>query len=80
MQLCRRYNIPLSDQKLDTLMKVLTLDILLPKEWFDSNYMKLNHDKHHLIVSDRKCESAFAKIVYSIIWESESQKRVEFNY
>ena len=31
-------------------------------EWFDSNYMKLNQDKCHLIISGHKCKVIWAKI------------------
>ena len=31
-------------------------------EWFDSNYMKLNQDKCHLIISGHKCKAIWAKI------------------
>ena len=41
---------------------------------FESNYMKLNQDKCHFLLSDHKHEVMFAKIRHSKIWESCAQK------
>ena len=38
--------------------------------WFESNYMKLNTDKCHLIISGNKHESLWADIGNDRIWES----------
>ena len=38
--------------------------------WFESNYMKLNTDKCHLIISGNKHESFWADIGNDRIWES----------
>ena len=37
--------------------------------WFEYNYMKMNPDKCHLIVSGFKHEQMFAKLDQQIIWE-----------
>ena len=47
---------------------------MLAIEWFESNYMKLNEDKCHFLLSGYKHEMMFAKIGQSRIWESEKQK------
>ena len=41
--------------------------------WFESNYMKLNTDKCHLIISGNKHESFWADIGNDRIWESNCQ-------
>ena len=38
--------------------------------WFESNYMKLNTDKCHLLVSGNKNEHMWAKVGNDKIWES----------
>ena len=42
--------------------------------WFDTNYMKLNTDKCHLLVSGYKHEMMWAKIGEDKIWESKEVK------
>ena len=42
--------------------------------WFENNYMKLNTDKCHLIVSGYKHEQIWAKIGNDKIWESSDVK------
>ena len=43
-------------------------------QWLESNYMKLNQDKYHLLLSGHKHEVMFAKVGHSKIWESCAQK------
>ena len=45
------------DISLDELLMCLEHDSALPVCWFESNYMKLNTDKFHLIISGNKHES-----------------------
>ena len=47
---------------------------MLAIEWFDSNYIKLNQNKCHFLLSGHRHEVMFAKVGYSKIWESSSQK------
>ena len=42
--------------------------------WFESNYMKLNTDKCHLLVSGNKNEHMWAKVGNDKIWESRTVK------
>ena len=42
--------------------------------WFETNYMKLNNDKCHLLVSGHHYEEMFVKIGNDRIWESKSVK------
>ena len=42
--------------------------------WFETNYMKLNSDKCHLLVSGHHYEDMFANIEKGIIWESKTVK------
>ena len=47
--------------------------------WFGSNYMKLNTDKCHLIISGNKHESFWADIGNDRIWESNYVKLLGMN-
>ena len=47
-------------------------DSILAIEWFESNYMKLNQDKYHFLLSGHKHEVS-EKIGHSKIWESYAQ-------
>ena len=62
------------DSSLENFLKRLEHDANLAIEWFDCNYMKLNEDKCHLIISGHKSEAMFAKIDQTKIWESKKQK------
>ena len=48
-------------------------DTALAVEWFETNFMKLNQDKCHLLVSGHKHETAWANISETKIWESNEQ-------
>ena len=50
-------------------MLSLEHDSLLAIEWFESNYMKLNTDKCHLIVVGSKHEHVCAQIGNDLLWE-----------
>ena len=60
------------DSNLEDLIKSLEHDSVLAIEWFESNYMKLNQDKYHFLLSGHKHEVS-AKIGHSKIWESYAQ-------
>ena len=62
------------DSNLDDLIRRLEHDSILAIEWFESNYMKLNQDKCHFLLSDHKHEVMLAKIGRSKIWENCTQK------
>ena len=47
---------------------------MLAIEWFESNYIKLNQDKCHILLSGHKHEVMFAEIGHSKIWKSCAQK------
>ena len=57
-----------------TLISRLEHDRHLAIEQFQSNYMKLNQDKYHLLVSGYKHENIWARIGEVKIWESSKQK------
>ena len=42
--------------------------------WFDNNYMKLNKDKCHFMVSNNITEHLWAKVDDGLIWESCEEK------
>ena len=62
------------DKNLKTLISRLEHDSHLAIEWFESNYIKLNQDKCHLLVSGYKHENIWARIGEVKIWESSKQK------
>ena len=62
------------NKDLKTLISRLEHDSHLAIEWFESNYMKLNQDKCHLLVSGYKHENIWARIGEVKIWESSKQK------
>ena len=62
------------DSDLENLINRLEPDSMLAIEWFESNYMKLNEDKCHILLSEYKHEMMFAKSGWSRNWESETQK------
>ena len=62
------------DKDLNILINRLEHDTSLAVEWFENNFMKLNQDKCHLLVSGHKHETVWAKIGETKIWESNKQK------
>ena len=62
------------DKDLKTLITRLKHDSNLTIEWFESNYVKQNQDKCHLLVSRYKHENISALIGEAKIWESSRQK------
>ena len=62
------------DKDLNTLINRLEHDTALAVEWFENNFIKLNQDKCHLLVSGHKHETVWAKIGKRKILESNKQK------
>ena len=62
------------DHKLDQVMEKLEQVSLKGVEWFRYNYMKLNEDKCHLLVSGHKYENVWAMVGNSKIWESHREQ------
>ena len=62
------------DSSLEDLVSRLEHDANLAIERFDCDYMKLNQDKYHLIISGHKSEAIWAKIGQTKIWESKNRK------
>ena len=62
------------DNDLNNLIKRLEHDAFLAIEWFETNNMKLNKDKCHLLVSGHKYENVWVKMGDEQIWESAKQK------
>ena len=48
-------------------------------EWFESDYMKLNQDKCHFLLSGQKHEMTWANTRQTKIWESRKQKLLGIN-
>ena len=67
------------DINLDELLMHLQHDSVLSVFWFESNCMKLNTDKWHLIISGNKHESLWADIGNDDIWESNYVKLLGIN-
>ena len=66
------------DKDLNTLINRIEHDTALAVEWFENNFMKLNQDKCHLLVSGHKHETVWTKIGETKIWESNKQKLLGF--
>ena len=62
------------DESLESLILKLEHDSLLTIEWFDSNCMKLNPDKCHLLLSGYKLQWKWAMVGNERIWESQREK------
>ena len=60
------------DQDIGSLLRSLELDTHLDIEWFESNYMKLNKVKCHLLLSGHKFEQVWINIGGIKIWEGDS--------
>ena len=61
------------DLNLKSLIIRLEHDAALAVEWFESNYMKMNQDKCHLLYSGHKYET-FVNVGETKIWESKQKK------
>ena len=62
------------DKSLESLILRLEHDALIIMEWFDSNCMKLDADKCHLLISGHKIQWKWAKIGNARIWEGKTEK------
>ena len=61
------------DLDLSILLNRLEHDTSSAIEWFHYNYLKLNEDKCHLIISGHKFGNVWVKIGDTKIWESQRQ-------
>ena len=59
---------------LKSVLETLGHDSELAIAWFEMNYMKLNIDKCHLLISVNKNEQIWAKLDRNIVWESNDVK------
>ena len=62
------------DHDLNTVLTKLEENSAIALTWFETNYMKLNSDKCHLLVSGHNYEEMFVEIGNDKIWESKSVK------
>ena len=62
------------DSKLKTVPETLENNSELAIAWFEMNYIKLNTDKSHLLISGNKNEQMWAKLDGDIVWESKDIK------
>ena len=62
------------DQDLKILIQKLEQDSLKAIMWFENNYMKLNEDKCHLLISGNTYEHLWVKVGDVLIWESSKEK------
>ena len=65
------------DLDLKSLITRLEHDVVLAKEWFESNYMKLNEDKCHFLFSGHIYETLFVNVGERKIWENKQQKLLD---
>ena len=61
-------------KSLEELLHNLEYDTLSAIIWFENNFMKLNDDKCHFLISGNMNEHLFAKVGEEIIWESAEEK------
>ena len=61
------------DKDLPSLLSSLEHDTVLAIEWFESNYMKLNKDKCHLLLSGYKYENIWINVGGTKVWERNSE-------
>ena len=62
------------DLDLNTALNKLEENSAIALTWFEINYMKLNSDKCHLLVSGHHYQEMFVNIGKDIIWESKTVK------
>ena len=62
------------NKNLDCVLNELERNSNIAIDWFQSNYMKMNFDKFHLLVAGHNLEQIWAKIGTDLIWESNSVK------
>ena len=60
------------DTDLPNLLYFIEHDTHIAIEWFESNYMKLNKDKCHFLISGHKFEHLWINVGGTKIWESNS--------
>ena len=68
------------DEELSNLLSRLEHDANIAIEWFDSNYMKLNKNKCHLLISGQKYEHLSVNVGTHQIWESYTEKFLGINF
>ena len=62
------------NESLEEVIRQLECNSQLAISWFESNYMKLNTDKCHLIVAGNKFEQIWVKVGEDQIWEKKEVK------
>ena len=62
------------DSNLKTALETLEHNSEPAIGWFETNYIKLNTDKCHLLISGNKNEQMWAKLDRDIVWESNDVK------
>ena len=67
------------DSDLDNLILRLENDSVLSTERFECNYMKLNQNNCHLLISGHKYESVWTNVGSFKIWDSNDQKLLGVN-
>ena len=62
------------DSNLKTALETLEHNSELAVGWFETNYIKLNTNKCHLLISGNANEQMWAKLDRDIVWESNDVK------
>ena len=65
---------------LNELLLDLEHDSLLAGQWFEDNYMKLNEEKCHYIISGHKYEHTWVKLNNEKCWECDNVKLLGIDY
>ena len=65
------------DLELNNALNILEGKSAIALTWFETNYLKLNSDKYHLLVSGHHYKEMFINIGNNKIWESTIAKLLE---
>ena len=66
-----------SDLEFNATLNILEEDSTITVTWFETNCMKLNSDKCHLLVSGHHYEEVFINIGNERIWENKNVELFE---
>ena len=68
------------DESLQVVLEKLEHHSDIAISWFECNYMKLNTDKCHLLVSGHRYEDMWIRVGQDKIWEDKDAKLLGNNY
>ena len=69
-------NIHACDMNLNNLLKRLEHDALIAVEWFESNYMKINRNKCHTLITGKKYKHICLIVGSTRLWETSFSEKL----